>query len=263
MQYSKLNDKAKREFITKEYHTNELSFADIADKAGTYANKIRRDAIRLGIEGLRDKSAAQQNAIKSGKAKHPTQGTKRPESVKQKIGQKVLESWENLAPKELAKRKKTAKDNWENKTEDEKQLILTAAHLAVREASKTGSKLEKFLLSKLLSDGYKVEFHKEQSILNTKLQIDLFIPKLNVALEVDGPSHFEPVWGDDALQKNKKYDNKKTGLVLGKGLFLIRIKQVQDFSVARGWLLYNLLREQLINIERGDVSQGKLIKIGE
>ena len=89
--------------------------------------------------------------------------------------------------------------------------------------------LTRFILDSLLQDGYKVDFHKEQSLLNTKLQIDLFLPSMNTAIEIDGPSHFLPVWGEDALAKNISYDQKKQGLILGKGLALIRIKQTKDF----------------------------------
>ena len=158
---------------------------------------------------------------------------------------------------------KIAKINWENKSEDEKEFILKQANAAVRESSKTGSKLEKFLFKELLSDGLVVEFHKEQSILNTKLQIDLFVPTLNLAIEVDGPSHFEPVWGDDALSRNKKYDNKKTGLMIGKGLFLIRIKQEKEFSKARAILVLNKLRSSIEQIKSGIVNQDKVIYIGD
>ena len=114
-----------------------------------------------------------------------------------------------------------------------------------------------------MKDGWLVEFHKEQSILNTKLQIDLFIPKLNVAIEVDGPSHFEPVWGDDSLQKNKKYDNKKTGLIIGKGLYLIRIKQSKDFSTTRALLIFQELVGILRDIESQKITQNKVLNIGD
>jgi very-short-patch-repair endonuclease len=82
------------------------------------------------------------------------------------------------------------------------------------------------------------------------LQIDLFLPKLNVAIEVDGLSHFEPVWGSETLKRNQKYDNKKTGLILGKGLVLVRIKQFKDFSKARGDVVYQDLLSVLKNIEK-------------
>jgi very-short-patch-repair endonuclease len=121
--------------------------------------------------------------------------------------------------------------------------------MAVRESSKTGSKLENFLLYKLLECDYKVDFHKEQILSNTRLQIDLFLPTMSVAIEVDGPSHFEPVWGEDVLKKNQKYDTKKNGLILGKELVLIRIKQTKDYSDTRARILLEKLLDELRTIK--------------
>lgn len=247
MLYDKLSENAKKNLLVKEYESNKKSFQEIAKNCGTYANKIRRDAIKFKIN-IRDKSDAQKNALSTGSASHPTKGKKRPEDVKEKIGFKVMESWENLDNKELEKRKNKARKNWEKLSDDTKENILHQANVAVREASKKGSKLEIYLLNRLLSDGHKVDFHKEQTLSNTKLQIDLFLPNINVAIEVDGLSHFEPVWGEDALKRNKGYDNKKTGLILGKGLVLIRIIQKKDFSKTRGSLIYSELKNTLDNI---------------
>lgn len=262
MIYKNLSERAKKDLLHKEYEINRKSFSDIAKENQTYANKLRRDAIKFNIK-IRDKSEAQKNALKTGKTNHPTMGKKRSVATKEKIGLSVLASWENMDDTEIERRKLNAKLNWENKSDLEKKDILHQANTAVREAGKTGSKLEKFLLNKLLEDGYGVEFHKEQSILNTKLQIDLFIPKLGVAIEVDGPSHFEPVWGDDTLKRNKKYDDKKTGLIIGKGLYLIRIKQSRDFSKSRGLLIFQELQNLLLDIENNKLSQNKVLKIGD
>jgi very-short-patch-repair endonuclease len=248
MSYDKLSDSAKKKLLVKEYEHNKKSFKEIADSLGTYANKIRRDAIKLEIK-IRDKSEAQKNALVTGKADHPTKGKERSEEVKSKIGNSVMKSWEELDNKELKKRKDTARKNWEKLSDDVKQNILHEANLAVRAASKNGSKLEHFLFQELLKDGYKVEFHKEHSILNTKLQLDLFLPKHNIAIEVDGPSHFEPVWGEDSLKRNKGYDQKKNGLILGKGLVLIRIKQYKDFSKARSRVIYDKLKNIIEDIK--------------
>ena len=62
-----------KEFLVKEYLSNRRSFGDIAKQLGTYSNKIRRAAIKFGIEP-RDKSDAQSVALKSGT---PNQGTKK------------------------------------------------------------------------------------------------------------------------------------------------------------------------------------------
>ena len=249
--YKDLNEYQKKEMISKQYEVNKQSFQDIASMYNTYANKVRRDAIKFKIK-IRDKSEAQKNALDSGKTYHPTKGKTRSEKTKDKIGQSVLKSWEKLTDKQLDDRKIKARLNWENKTEDEKQQILKEANMAVRESSKKGTKLENFLLEQLLAIGYVVEFHKEQSILNTKLQIDLFLPAFSIAIEVDGPSHFEPVWGNDSLKRNKKYDNKKTGLILGKGWNLIRIKQTKDFSKSRALLVFNKLLESIQKVKDKD-----------
>lgn len=246
--YSQMSNEEKSGLIKKLYIDQQKSFADIAELYNTYPNKIRRDAKNLGIS-IRSKSEAQKNALKNGKIEHPTKGKKRDTQTKAKIGQSVLEFWENMSDNELASRQNQSRLQWQQMSDDEKANMIKLANNAVREASKTGSKLEKYLFNKLLADGYKVDFHKEQSLLNTKLQIDLFLPTINTAIEIDGPSHFAPVWGDEALKRNKKYDNKKQGLILGKGLVLIRIKQTRDFSKSRGDLIYAQLADILDNIK--------------
>lgn len=245
--YDSLPNKEKEAIIRKMYVNEKKSFADIASEYNTYANRIRRDAVTFKIP-IRNKSEAQANALKSGKHKHPTKGQERTEATKNKIGLSVLRSWENLDEKTVADRKKKSLEAWNNLDENSKKNIVKKANDAVRVASKTGSKLEKFLLEELVKNGYKVDFHKEQTLSNTKLQIDLFLPKINTAIEIDGPSHFLPVWGEDALTKNQKYDNKKQGLILGKGYVLIRIRQTKDFSKTRAYLIYSKLSELLNNI---------------
>lgn len=254
--YSDLKDSEKKDLLNRLYINNKLSFASIAKQYNTYANKIRRDAVKLGIE-IRDKSEAQKNALETGSHSHPTKGKKRSEETKQQIGMSVMKSWDNLTEDQLDSRKEQSRKNWENLDDYTKENILKMANEAVRLASKTGSKLEKYLLNKLIKDSYKVDFHKEQTLSNTKLQIDLFLPTMNIAIEVDGPSHFEPVWGDDSLKRNKKYDSKKEGLIIGKGWHLIRIKQKKDFSKSRADVIYSELI-QAINKITGQNSSQKL-----
>lgn len=257
--YNILNDTQKEHIIRNEYIKNNKSFIEISKEYNTYANKIRRDAIKFNIP-IRDKSEAQKNALKTGKHKHPTKGTIRDDATKHKIGLSVMDSWENMSKSELKRRSELAKLNWDNLPDDVKKNRLHEANLAVRESSKTGSKLEKYLLDGLISNGYRVEFHKEQILSNTKLQIDLFLPTLNIAIEVDGPSHFEPVWGEEVLKRNKKYDNNKTGLIIGKKMNLIRIKQEKDFSKSRASVVFNKLMEAIADIR----NQGKnYIEIGD
>lgn len=248
MNYESLTDDEKKHLIIKMYEQENKSFGDIAEELNTYPNKIRRDAKKYSI-AIRNKSQAQKNALQTGKHKHPTQGQQRSTITKNKIGKSVLESWENMTDTEIEERKLKARNNWNNLSEDQKKLMQQKANIAVRETSKVGSKLEKFILDRLIYDGYKINFHQEQVLANTKLQIDLFIPTMNVAIEIDGPSHFLPVWGEDVLQRNISYDQKKEGLILGKGLVLIRIKQQKDFSKTRAELIYDKLQNILRDIQ--------------
>jgi very-short-patch-repair endonuclease len=263
MKYENLSDDQKKQIIEDLYCGQKKSFQQIASDHDTYANKVRRDAKKFNIP-IRDKSEAQKNALSTGSHKHPTKGLKRSEQTKRKIGSGVLNNWQNMDETELDRRKEKARQHWQSLSEEEKQNMINSANKAVRDTSKTGSKLEKYLLSELIRSGFKPEFHKEQSILNTKLQIDIFVPSLNVAIEVDGPSHFLPVWGEDALSRNVKYDNKKTGLLLGKGCVLIRIKQTKDYSPTRGKMIWDQVYKTLkqIEIKFPDIDN-RLIIIGD
>jgi very-short-patch-repair endonuclease len=106
--------------------------------------------------------------------------------------------------------------------------MLDAAIKSIQLAGKEGSKLEKFIYKELSNVGYKVEFHKKHLIQNQNLEIDMYVPSLKTIIEIDGPSHFLPIWGEEKLQKQIKADFHKTGLILSKGMIIIRIKHLSD-----------------------------------
>jgi very-short-patch-repair endonuclease len=51
---------------------------------------------------------------------------------------------------------------------------------------------------------------------------------MKLIVEIDGPSHFMPIWGEDKLKKQIKADSHKTGLILSKGFAIIRVKSLAD-----------------------------------
>ena len=233
--------------ILNELHNNQqLTVLDIADKFKTYSNKIRRLAKKLDFK-IRDRSSAQALALKLGRAAHPTEGKERPIEVKKSIGKKIQNYWENLTPDELEERSKISKENWDKLSDTEKEYMHQLATKARLETAKHGSKLERAILEKLVEKGYKVDFHKEHSLLNEKLQLDLFIPALNVAIEIDGPTHFQDIWGEEYLKRTKKTDFEKDGYVLNTGCIMVRIKQKKDISLMLiedlSEKLYKLLEE--------------------
>jgi very-short-patch-repair endonuclease len=213
--------------IVSLYVKEQKSTYEIASMHNTYANKIRRILIKHGVE-LKTKSEAQKNAITNGTAKIPTEGKQRSEEDKLKISKSLKKSWDNLPQKEYDKRVKASKTRWESMSLADKTKMQEAAVKAIQVAGKEGSKLEKFLYTELTKEGFVVEFHKTNLIANTNLEIDMYVPAAKAIIEIDGPSHFEPIWGEEKLQKQIKADEHKTGLILSKGLAIIRIKNLSD-----------------------------------
>jgi very-short-patch-repair endonuclease len=224
MSYDKLSEKQKKEMILKEYSKNGKSFSLIAKEYKTYPNKVRRDAKKFGIQS-RSRSDAAITALEKGRATPPMKGKKHLEDTKLKISQSQGEVWDSLGAKEREKRSEIGKASWEQKTDSQKKTLVQKGAEAVRLAARVGSKLEKYLLEGLTHKGFKVQFHKEHLLRNQRLEIDLFVDDCRTAIEVDGPSHFKPVWGHKNLERNKKSDKQKTGLILSQGFALIRIKQ--------------------------------------
>ena len=148
--------------------------------------------------------------------------------------------------------------------DEKKQEFQRLSSQAIRKASKEGSKLEKFLFELLTQHGYRVEYHKEHLLLNEKLHIDLFLPDSSVAIEIDGPSHFEPIWGQEALERTQRSDKQKSGLILNSGMVLVRIKNTKGISERFKRDIKSTLLSEIEKIDRKFPSRNnRYIQIGE
>ena len=218
---SKLNDK---KWCNKQYWTLERSVGDIAKELGTYPNKVRRALKSHGIK-LRDKGSAQAVALKKGRSSHPTKDKGHSEESKIKISESVAQNWENLSEEELESRRESARKQWANMSEEDKAKLREAAVPGIKKASQEGSKLEKYIRDKLTKESYVIEYHKKGIVPNANLEVDIYLPELGTAIEIDGPSHFLPIWGDEALRKTIKSDNEKNGLLRYHGIMVLRVAQ--------------------------------------
>jgi very-short-patch-repair endonuclease len=222
----------------------------IAERFSTYPNKIRRILSKNGV-ALKSRSQAQKNALVSGRAKHPTVGKTRTKEERLKIGSSVENYWAKMGDGEYNKRCEDARDRWYSMPDEERDRICSMAIKAIQKAGKEGSKLEKFILESLSSAGYSVEFHKKNLIPNQNMEIDLYIPSHKTIIEIDGPSHFLPIWGEEKLNKQVKSDSQKTGLILSKGFIIIRVKNLSDFlSLNSKENLFKDIVEQLESIDK-------------
>ena len=213
------------------YNKKNMSTYEIAKVLDTYPNKIRRTLIKNGYE-LKDKSQAQKVALAEGRSSHPTKGKKRSKQEKVKISSSLVGYWEDMSDKERKRRSKIAKANWKSMTAQQKEDMRSKGIAAIQLAATNGSKLEQFFKKSLNDAGFAVNMH-QMIIPSENLEIDLYIPELKTIIEVDGPSHFLPIWGEEKLQKQINADLRKSGALLSKGYIVIRIKSLGQESLAK------------------------------
>lgn len=219
-----------KKFIKTKYDSG-LSFAEISNlinekgKITTYPNKIRRDYIKFGYKP-RSKAEAQANALFYGKQEHPTKGRQRTEEEKIKISDNKAAAWKNMSPEEREKYQKKAKKRWEKMSVSQKDNLKRKAAAAVRKAADEGSKMEKIVFAYFTELGFPALFHQEIKLIDKTLEVDIFVPGLNLAIEIDGPIHFLPIWGEEALAKKVNSDNEKNGILLSSGYSVVRFKSL-------------------------------------
>jgi very-short-patch-repair endonuclease len=138
----------------------------------------------------------------------------------------MAKTWKYMDLAERSRRENLGKAQWRAMSKEDKEEFRKLALNAVRETSKEGSKLEKFLCEALSAAGHGVSFHSEHILPGTRLQTDLHIPSLRTVIEIDGPTHFFPIWGEESLDRNIASDNKKNQQLLTYGFVVIRIKHI-------------------------------------
>jgi very-short-patch-repair endonuclease len=236
-----------KEIIQLYMELNKSTY-EIAEQFSTYPNKIRRILKKHGVS-LKTKSEAQKLALKNGRCEHPTQGKERSTEDKIKISSGLEKHWESLSERERERRSNQAKARWKLMTATQKAKMSKLATDAIRKAGKEGSKLEKFVAEKIIKSGYTVEQHK-LLFPAEKLEIDLYIPELKTIIEIDGPSHFLPIWGEDKLQKQIKADVIKNGLILSRGYAIIRVMTTSTPSLAAKEGLVDVIMNNLNSIKK-------------
>jgi very-short-patch-repair endonuclease len=212
---AKLRTKA---YYKTEYVDKERSPADIADEHNTYPNKIRREIRAFGF-ALRDKSEAQKAAIKNGRHLHPTKGKTRDITVRHKISASMARVWDDMSDAERQRRIDIGRQQWDKMPKSKKEEFKKLAAKAVRDASEHGSKLEQFIRDKLVAIEFHVEFHP--TIDDHK--VDLYLEHEGVVIDIHGPTHFLPIWGEDYLLKRQEEDGRKIKAFIDKGLTFIRV----------------------------------------
>jgi very-short-patch-repair endonuclease len=243
---------------------------EIAESLSTYSTKILRALKFLGKllhddedYFKRDYSEAQKLALEKGRARHPTEGKKLDSIHKKKIGESRSKAYHSLSEEEKKRISEMSKANWQALGKAKQEEIRSLALESVRQASKLGSKTERHLNNGLAKLGYKVEFHKTDLVFGNTLEVDLFLPEVKTAIEIDGPGHFLPIWGPEKLIKQQIADTAKQGILINSGYVIIRIRQIdKSISLTKMNHLLDLIVREVESIKNKFPSQTKrLIEI--
>ena len=103
-----------------------------------------------------------------------------------------------------------------------KSISLNLSVYAHKAGGKSRSKIELFLEDKLKNDfpNLKMDFNQTTAIGS---ELDIYIPELKIAIELNGIIHYEPIYGEATLIRTQKNDKKKMITCQEYGIELIVI----------------------------------------
>lgn len=254
--YQQLDRPNKLLLLQKLYVEQELSFADISKLLNETRSNIRHDIISGGIVP-RTRSEAQKLVLKQGKSTHPTKDKGHSEETKLKLSEKAGKYWDNVTPEVYNKRAENAQTEFNGRSQAVKDEFFKKSHQAIRAAAINGSKLEQILHVFLIDKGYRTIFHREHLIINEKMHIDIMLPEKSIVIEIDGPTHFQNVFGEKELERVKKSDVEKNGLLIAKGFTVIRIQHEGDISKKYIRFIKNKLLETIKSKPQGLIILGE------
>jgi len=212
-----------------------LSTYGVADRLGCNQSHVVRLIAKFNKEhpnapiNKRDKSEAQKNFI-SRTGSHQRDGTLHSDESKDKISDTMRDVYDGPQGDEI--REKIAQqrhDEWAALNETQRANVLQNLKQSSRAKAQAGegSNFENYLADMLKSQGMKVEVRTKAYTPGQKFHVDIALPMEKIIIEVDGPTHWSPIYGDDELIKVRAKDKSKDDILNMSGWNVLR---VQDTS---------------------------------
>ena len=114
------------------------------------------------------------------------------------------------------------------------------------------SKMEKYLRNMLQTDfpDLDILYNDRKTI---KLELDILVPSIHLAFELNGITHFLPIFGEDKFSKIKENDYKKLSFCKERGITLhqIDISHITHFNETEGIKIYQFIKEKILASRRG------------
>lgn len=246
-------------YLHEEYVVKGRSTGSIAKEWSTPDKKVFPNTIRRILKkhriSLRDKSKAQKNFL--SKNPHPLEGRARTDEEKKKISEGIQKWWDGLDDEEAeqlrAEMSERAGEKWSKMTKKQKELAIRKMHVASRERTGIGSKNENKVADLLEESGYSLMQRTNQFTPRNQFEIDIAIPSRQVAVEWDGVAHFQPIYGEKALQKIKDKDGRKNKVLVRDNWIVIRCR---DHSTAHSVAFCRRAANQIIELIEKNLKPG-------
>lgn len=207
------------------YQEEGLSMRQVATKMGVPLATLSRFMKKHGISS-RDKAEAQKNYLKDHE--HQMQGKKHSDSTKQKISKGLGEFWDKLSEEDKEELKKKIGSAWRRKWQQmsdvDRRSMMESLSNKAKETQGNGSRLERFVAEELRQRGYTVEERSTHYTAGKQFEVDIALPKERIAIEIDGPTHFLPIHGEDHLKEQQERDARKDELITSAGMNMLRIR---------------------------------------
>lgn len=110
------------------------------------------------------------------------------------------------------------------------------------------SKPEQWIVNKLKYD-YPLLNIIENDVTTLGKELDIFIPQLNLAFEINGIIHYKPIYGEEKFEKIKLNDKIKKELCESKNIFLtiIDISDIKNFNEDKMVHKYEYIKKVINN----------------
>jgi hypothetical protein len=240
------------DYLFAEYVERGRSLNDIANEWDVYPQSVKRELLHYGIP-IRPPGEAAKLAADQGRMKPPPQ---LPWTDERRIAHSAIARAQAQAkPEGLARAREAARTRWAELSEEEREARRAEMHAEYRQTGRRGSKLEHYLHAELAARGEAVQMHAEYLAPGwPPLQVDLLLPKRLVAIEIDGPTHFEPIFGEEKLEQVRGADRTKDGALRAQGYTVVRVRSPRGvkFSLGRAAALLSRLLTVLQCVRGGE-----------
>jgi very-short-patch-repair endonuclease len=220
--------------VKRLIETEKLSTYGVAEQLGCNQSHVVRLIAKYNKENpgspisKRDKSEAQKNFIKRT-GKHQREGTLHSDDSKERISDSMRDVYDGPKGDEI--REKIAQqrqDEWASLNASQKADILQNLKQSSRAKAQSGegSNFENYLADMLKQHGFQVEQRTKAYTPGQKFHVDIALPLDKIIIEVDGPTHWSPIYGDNELQKVQAKDTGKDNILNMNGWNILRVQDI-------------------------------------